>query len=110
MSTSLGDEAGIAFALLNLGSTAGSRALVEESIARLQALGDLRNIAIVQAMLGRADALQGESQRAISLLVAALRRHAHLGDRWFTVFDLIGMAEALVAGERAVVQPRAPAG
>jgi predicted ATPase/DNA-binding CsgD family transcriptional regulator len=97
----LGDEAGIAYALLNLGSTVSAWALLEESIARHQELGDLRHIAIAQALLGHGEAQRGECARAIDLLVTALRGHAHLGDRWFVIFDLLGLAEALLAGERA---------
>jgi non-specific serine/threonine protein kinase len=96
----LGDEAGIAFALLNLGSTISSPALLEESIARHRALGDLHHIAIAQALLGQGEAERGEYERAVGLLIAVLRGHAHLGDRWFVIFDLLGLAEALMASER----------
>jgi len=96
----LEDEAGIAFALLNLGSTTRSPVLLEESIVRHQALGDLRHIAIAQALLGHGEAMRGDGERAISLLVVALRGHVSLGDRWFAIFDLMGLAEAFLAGER----------
>jgi predicted ATPase/DNA-binding CsgD family transcriptional regulator len=96
----LGDEAGVAYSILNLGFILPSMALLEEGIARHQALGDLRHIAVAQALLGHTEAQQGKYERAIGLLAQALRGHVHLGDRWFVIFDLLGLAEALLAGER----------
>lgn len=100
----LGDEAGIAFALLNVGSTARvagdtaqSHQLLEESLALYRALGDARSIAMVQAMLGLTAMQQGESEGATHFFLEALTGHARLGDRWFASFDLMGLAEALLA-------------
>jgi len=100
----LGDKAGIAFALLNLGATARiegdlarSQHLLGESLAGYQALGDVCSIAIVQAMRGLAAMQGGELDAATQYFGAGLEGHARIGDRWFVTFDLMGLAQVLVA-------------
>ena len=109
----LGDEAGIAFALMNSGATARvagdvarSDHLLRESLAHYRALGDARSIGIMQAMLGLTAMQQGESERATGFFVEALAVHARLGDRWFGAFDLLGMAQAMLAAERTAAAVR----
>lgn len=52
---------------------------------------------MVQAMLGLTAMQQGESEGATRFFLEALAGHARLGDRWFASFDLMGLAEALLA-------------
>jgi non-specific serine/threonine protein kinase len=91
---------GIAFSLLNLGLVLRSPAFLQEGIGLEQELGDLRRIAVGKALLGHEQALEGKSQEAIGLFASAMRGHVHLGDRWFVIFDLMGIAEALLADKQ----------
>ena len=57
-------------------------------------------IAILQALLGFAEAQAGEKNAHRPPRCRSAHRARHLGDRWFVIFDLLGLAEALLAGER----------
>ncbi len=84
----VGDAAGVAYALLNLGATVRVRGdldraegLLEDSITRFETLGDLRSLAIAGANLGLVTMQQGRHERAMEFFVAALATHVCLGDR-----------------------------
>lgn len=99
----LNDEEGIAWALTNLGTTARltgdyaySRALLTESLALLRALGDHRRLAIAHTALGLTAMQQGQLTEAAGYFAAALTAHLHLGDRWFVIYDVMGIAEVFL--------------
>jgi predicted ATPase/DNA-binding CsgD family transcriptional regulator len=99
----LGDRAGIALALLNLGATLRiqgavdrSRILLEDSLSLFRDEGDVRCIAITQAMLGHTALQQGDARLAAVRFTEGLAGCVEAGDRWFVVYDLMGLAAALV--------------
>jgi len=107
LSRALGDRAGTAFALLNLGATAGvagdharSTGPLAESLALFEEERDLRNIAVARSMLGLGAVQRGDHALAGEHLSASLAAHRDLGDRWFVIFDLLGLAEVLFAQGR----------
>ncbi len=57
-------------------------------------------IADVQAHLGLTAQQQGKRERAILLFVEALTGHARFGHRFFAIFDLMGIADTLLAEAR----------
>jgi non-specific serine/threonine protein kinase len=63
-------------------------------------LGDLRYIAIARSMLGLAAAQVDDHPLAATHFAASLVAHRELGDRWFVVFDLLGLAAGLFAQGR----------
>lgn len=102
--SALDDAAGIALALLNLGSTAGesgdsaqAERWVRASLDAFTALGDVRSLGIAQILLSRGALERGEIDAAIDLGVDALGSHTRIADRWFVAFDLMALAEALLA-------------
>lgn len=102
----LGDEHGIALVLLNQGSTIGhfgdtTRAirLTTESLERFRALGDSHSMAIAQVLLSRLALERRDFEQARHLSLEAMTIHARLGDRWFVTFDLMALAEVLMAQE-----------
>ncbi len=102
----LGDEPGVALALLNLGAAGGHLGgiteaghLMAESLERFRALGDLRSIGIAQVLLSRLALRQGDIEEATRLSIDAISAHARLADRWFVAFDLMSLAEVLLAHE-----------
>lgn len=103
----LGDRAGEAFSLSNLGMTtriAGdtdrAQALMLEGLAIRQDLGDVRQVAIIRTMLGLNATQAGDPSTALAHLADSLAAHHALGDSWFVIFDLLGLAEALLAQDR----------
>jgi len=100
----LGNRPATAFALFNLGVTArvagDAAAPLAESLVLYRELGDLRWIAIARALLGRVATLTGDHGQAAGHLAASLAMHWDLDDRWFVVFDLLGLAELLFARGR----------
>ncbi len=103
----LGDRAGEAFALQNLGMTARvagdtvrSAAFLQAAVAIQQELGDLRQLALVSTMIGLNAAQAGDAGAAFAHLAAALAAHHEMGDPWFTIFDLLGLAQVLMAQDR----------
>ncbi len=103
----LGDEAGIAVALLNLGATVGNQgdltravAVLAEALARSEALGDLRHIAIAQALLGAVLLEQGDLDAATRTLVEGLAGHVERADWWFVAYTLTMLVRVQMARRR----------
>jgi non-specific serine/threonine protein kinase len=109
----LGDRAGIAAALLDLGATtrlqgdlAGTSELLEQSVVLFRDEGDLRLTAAAQGLLGRTLLEVGDPRRATGLLAEALAVHRRVGDRYFVLYDLLGLAAALAAQTRPMQAAR----
>jgi non-specific serine/threonine protein kinase len=103
----LGDRPALASALLQLGITrwslqdpATARQLLEESLALYEEEGHLRLIAIAQAMLGLAAGSAGDLERSAGHWAEALTGHQRVGDWWFIIYDLRGLAAVLLAQGR----------
>ncbi|MDQ5850641.1 MAG: hypothetical protein M3380_00960 [Chloroflexota bacterium] len=73
------------------------QALLEESLARFQVLGDTWWIAYVLLNLGDSAGLQGDHARAMSLLEESMGLFRRLGDRWGIAWALEFSARGLAA-------------
>lgn len=98
----LDDRPTSAYALLNLGITLWSRGdltraeeLLQHSLRLYREDADLRFVAITQAMLGLTAWRAERLELAAGHFVEALDGHYRVGDWWFMVYDLRGLAAAL---------------
>jgi predicted ATPase/DNA-binding CsgD family transcriptional regulator len=103
----LNDGVGIAWALANLGTSARltgdyarSMALLQEGVLLYRTLGDVRRLAITQTGMGLTALKQGELAQAAEYFAEALGVHLRLGDRWFAIYDMMGIAEVLILQRR----------
>lgn len=94
-------EFGVALATMHLGIGAliqedheRGTCLLQESMDRMQAIGNLRFATMAQALLGWQ---ARDFDQAIRLLVDALPVHQRLGDRWFVAWDLLALADVVLA-------------
>jgi non-specific serine/threonine protein kinase len=98
----LGDERGIALALLFLGSAFVrnedlDRAvpLLEEATARFEALGNLLGVAFARVQYGMVALASGNGPRAEALLIEALARFRQLGQQFGIAGCLVNMGMVL---------------
>jgi hypothetical protein len=85
----LGDQEGVIWALINLGTTAryrddltGARLLLEQCLDLCEELSFREGIAWTLNQLGVLARLRGEPERATGMQLASLTEHRKLGDRW----------------------------
>jgi hypothetical protein len=85
----LGDQEGVIWALINLGTTAryrddltGARLLLDQCLDLCEKLSFREGIAWTLNQLGVVARLRGETERATGMQVASLTEHHKLGDRW----------------------------
>jgi hypothetical protein len=85
----LGDQEGVIWALINLGTTAryrgdliGARLLLSQCLDLCEELSFREGIAWTLNQLGVVARLRGETQRALGMQLASLTEHHKLGDRW----------------------------
>ena len=95
----LGDRAGVATSLHNLGRVVHSQsrydraaALYEESLALHRELGDARGIAMVLNSLGVLARNRGEFEAARAIFEESLALHRDLGNRWGIALSLNNLA------------------
>jgi tetratricopeptide (TPR) repeat protein len=100
----LGDKAGVAISLNNLGLVAylqgdhtSARSLYEESLALKRELGDKRGVAISLSNLGLAALEQGDYTSASSRFEESLTLRRELGDKWGIALSLAGLGGVAVA-------------
>src|SRR5262249_9640878 len=97
----VGDDDAIAALLGNLGNVAffqgdHARAVAraEESLALYRALGSVHGAASVLSTLGRALLELGEYERALAVLEEGLLQSQKIGNKWYTITALLGLATA----------------
>ena len=85
----LGDQQGVIWALINLGTTAryrgdltGARLLLSQCLDLCEELSYREGIAWSLNQLGVVARLRGETERAFGMQLASLTEHHKLGDRW----------------------------
>src|SRR4030095_9143209 len=85
----LGDQEGVIWALINLGTTAryrgnltGARLLLSQCLDLCKDLSFREGIAWSLHQLGVVARLGGETERALGMQLASLTEHHKLGDRW----------------------------
>jgi hypothetical protein len=85
----VGDQQGVIWALINLGTTAryrgdltGARLLLSQCLDLCEELSYREGIAWSLNQLGVVARLRGETERAFGLQLASLTEHHKLGDRW----------------------------
>jgi hypothetical protein len=85
----LGDQEGVIWALINLGTTAryrgdltGARLLLSQCLDLCEDLSFREGVAWSLNQLGVVARLRGETERAFGMQLASLTEHHKLGDRW----------------------------
>ena len=75
--------------------------MFQDSMERLQAIGDLRFAGIAQVLLGQASRELGDLGPAVRTIAGGISTHLHLNEQGLIVLDMVTLSEVLLDGGQA---------